>query len=218
MKPRAVLMSIGLVLTAACSRDPRVAADPESVIVPESATSVVLDATTTTSEPGSVASSLPRPAATASSDVNATAAPTGAAEPAANAPAQPEPTPTTRVTPTEAEIIGDGPVLSGAPPDDPDQTGLVPVFFVFDAAITQPCGGDFGTVTLRWEVIGTESVYVAVNDVDVPFLTDQPPAGLAEVPLDCERGNTYFVVAENPDGRSFQSVAIAPSGLSSPGQ
>lgn len=217
-------MAVGLVVVAACSSDPKIAADPESAVVPETATSSILDTTTsstTPSDPEPVTAAPSEAAATPTTDETARPAdPAGASDPvatpapggAATAPMTIPATPT-----TDDEVVGDGPVLADALPDDPDQAVLAPAFFVFDAAITQPCGGDFGTVTVRWEVIGTEAVYVAVNDVDEPFLRDQPPAGLAEVPLDCERGNIYFVVAENPEGRSFRSIAIAPSGQSSVG-
>jgi hypothetical protein len=57
-------------------------------------------------------------------------------------------------------------------------------------------------VTVSWEALGTESVYVAIDNVDGPYETGLPAAGSITLPNNCPVGNTYYVVAENAEGRT----------------
>ncbi len=119
-------------------------------------------------------------------------------------------------TTTEAEVIGDGPVLTNSVGIDNSGespgvgTGLRPVFFALEATTTVRCAdADPGTVRIRWEVIGTESVDVSVGFVGNVRRPDEPPSGTADLPLDCATGSQYFVIAENPDGETIRSVSVA---------
>jgi hypothetical protein len=120
----------------------------------------------------------------------------------------------------DGEPVGDGPVLTSPPQTTEGDTttepastngALAPVFFGFGAAATTGCAdADPGTVTLQWEVAGTESVSVAIGTDSQIFRTGQPPAGSLDVPLDCAGDSTYFVIAENPGGRTVRSTTVAP--------
>jgi hypothetical protein len=137
-----------------------------------------------------------------------TVAPQATAEPSTSAaptrsPAETTPSESATVT-TEAEPVGDGPVLtSPVGNDDSGESpgignGLRPAFFALEAT----------TVNLRWEVIGAESVDVSVGAIGDIRSPDEPPAGTIELPLDCTAGSQYFVIAENPDGETIRSVTV----------
>jgi uncharacterized protein YceK len=123
-------------------------------------------------------------------------------------------------TSTDDEPVGDGPVLTApAQPAGGDtasetpsaSSNLTPVFFGFNATTATGCAdADPGTVTLQWEVIGTESVSIAFGNESEILSSGQPAAGSLDVPLDCAEGSTYFVVAENPGGRTVRSTSVAP--------
>lgn len=122
---------------------------------------------------------------------------------------------TTTTTTTEAEVVGDGPVLTAPGRDSTAATpgvggGLVPAFFAIEATATVACTtANPGTAQLRWEVIGTEAVDVALGSATNIFRNAQPPAGTLDVPLDCAIGSTYFVVATNAEGSTTRSVKLA---------
>ncbi len=117
---------------------------------------------------------------------------------------------------TEAPVIGDGPVLTvPVGIDDSGEspgvgTGLKPVFFALEATTKVACNiASPGTVSLRWEVIGVETVDIAVKTTGNIRSADQPPAGTIDLSLDCTNGSQYFVVAENPDGKTTRSVSVS---------
>jgi hypothetical protein len=109
------------------------------------------------------------------------------------------------------EPVGDGPVLTSPAQAAGGNDPLAPVFFDFNAATATGCANaDQGTVTLQWEVIGAESVSVAIGTDSQIFRTDEPPAGSLDVPFDCAASSTYFVIAANPSGRTVRSTTVAP--------
>ena len=117
---------------------------------------------------------------------------------------------------TDAAVIGDGPVLNNPVGDDDFGespgigNGLVPVFFVLEATTKVGCGtANPGSVTLRWEVIGAESVDISIGFVGDIRHPDEMPAGTIDLPLDCATGSQYFVIAENPDGETIRSVTVS---------
>ena len=119
---------------------------------------------------------------------------------------------------TEAEVVGDGPVLTNPVGIDNSGespgigTGLRPVFFALEATTTVTCADATpGTVRLRWEVIGAESVDVSVRVIGNIRSADEPPSGTIDLPLDCTAGSQYFVIAENPDGETIRSVSVGAS-------
>jgi hypothetical protein len=122
---------------------------------------------------------------------------------------------TTRPTTSEAELVGDGPVLTSPGDDSTSESpgiggGLVPAFFALEATPTIDCSAaDPGTAQLRWEVIGSETVDIAIGSATQIFRLAQPPAGTLDVPLDCADGSTYFVVASNAEGMTTRSVNLA---------
>lgn len=116
---------------------------------------------------------------------------------------------------SEARVIGDGPVMTdpmrnGNSGESPGaDNGLRPVFFALEATTTVKCADtDPGSVRLRWEVIGAETVDISIGFVGDIRQADQPPAGTIDLPLDCQTGSQYFVVAENPDGETVRSVTV----------
>lgn len=168
-----------------------------------------LTAGTTAPDPGDADTAAP----TTTVAPPATAAPSTSAAPT-QSPAATTPSETTTVT-TEAEPVGDGPVLtSPVGNDDSGESpgignGLRPVFFALVATTVVECAdADPGTVSLRWEVIGAESVDVSVGAIGDIRSPDEPPAGTIELPLDCATGSQYFVIAENPDGETIRSVTV----------
>jgi hypothetical protein len=124
-------------------------------------------------------------------------------------------TTTPRPATTEAEVVGDGPVLTSPGDDSTSESpgiggGLVPAFFALEATPTIDCSAaDPGTAQLRWEVIGSETVDIAIGSATQIFRLAQPPAGTLDVPLDCADGSTYFVVASNAEGSTTRSVNLA---------
>jgi hypothetical protein len=148
-----------------------------------------------------------------------TVAPQATVEPSTSAaptrsPAETTPSESATVT-TEAEPVGDGPVLtSPVGNDDSGESpgignGLRPAFFALEATTVVECAdANPGTVNLRWEVIGAESVDVSVGAIGDIRSPDEPPAGTIELPLDCTAGSQYFVIAENPDGETIRSVTV----------
>jgi cytoskeletal protein RodZ len=113
--------------------------------------------------------------------------------------------------PVGDEPVGDGPVLTSPAQAAGGNDPLAPVFFDFNAATATGCANaDQGTVTLQWEVIGAESVSVAIGTDSQIFRTDEPPAGSLDVPFDCAASSTYFVIAANPSGRTVRSTTVAP--------
>ncbi|NND73855.1 MAG: hypothetical protein HKN44_02510 [Ilumatobacter sp.] len=118
----------------------------------------------------------------------------------------PDPAPTTTAA---ADVTVADAVVGGA---------LVPAFFAFDVSDPGPCPEPSeadaaaqpaapAEVTLRWEVIGTESVDVAIGDVGAVYRAALPPAGSLTVAHQCPGPTSYFVVAENPDGRSVMEAS-----------
>ena len=152
------------------------------------------------------------PASTApsSSDTTVPAAASTSAPTATNAPSA------TAALPQQAadngdEPVGDGPVLTSPAQAAGGNDPLAPVFFDFNAATATGCANaDQGTVTLQWEVIGAESVSVAIGTDSQIFRTDESPAGSLDVPFDCAASSTYFVIAANPSGRTVRSTTVAP--------
>ncbi len=155
------------------------------------------------------------PPAPATSSTTEPAASTVAPNPATTRATTPATTPaiTAQPTTTEAEVVGDGPVLTSPGTDGTSEApgvGLVPAFFALEATPTVDCtAANPGTVQLRWEVIGSETVDIAIGTATQIFRLAQPPAGTLDVPLDCAEGSTYFVVASNAEGSTTRSVHLA---------
>lgn len=155
-------------------------------------------------------STVEPPAPVSSSSVAATTTVAASTAPATTA--KPRATSTTRPTTTEAEVVGDGPVLTspGSAESPGVGGGLAPAFFALEATPTVDCAAaNPGTAQLRWEVIGTEAVDIAIGSATQIFRLAQPPAGTLDVPLDCADGSTYFVVASNGEGSTTRSVNLA---------
>ena len=161
-------------------------------------------------QPASAAPSTAVASPASTSAPLATVAPTAPPTVAPTAPPTVAPNPTQPAT-TSVEPVGDGPVLTSPPQTAGDNGALVPVFFGFSATATTGCANaDPGTVELKWEVIGTESVSIAIGTDTQVFRTGEPPAGSLDVPLDCAASSTYFVIATNPGGRTVRSATVAP--------
>lgn len=161
-------------------------------------------------QPASAAPSTAVASPASTSAPLATVAPTAPPTDAPTAPPTVAPNPTQPAT-TSVEPVGDGPVLTSPPQTAGDNGALVPVFFGFSATATTGCANaDPGTVELKWEVIGTESVSIAIGTDTQVFRTGEPPAGSLDVPLDCAASSTYFVIATNPGGRTVRSATVAP--------
>lgn len=154
---------------------------------------------------------VPAVSATTSPAVTTTAATTTTAASTTTVPTTAAPTTTPPTTAPEPDPIGDGPVLSGQPDGEAGapSSGLAPAFFVFEAAREVECTPTAsGTAILRWEVIGAETVDIAIGSADEIFRLAEPPAGALEVPLGCTDGSTYFVTASNADGSTTRSVHV----------
>lgn len=210
-----------LVLVGACTSGPESTidvppgqTDSDDVTGGEIIVSGDLDAGTAAADPGAgetagapATTSAPPATTTSSAAPSTSAAPTPL-------PAVTTPSETTTAT-TEAEIVGDGPVLTSPIGNDNSGespgigNGLRPVFFALEATTVVECAdADPGTVSLRWEVIGAESVDVSVGAIGDIRSPDEPPAGTINLPLDCTAGSQYFVIAENPDGETIRSVTV----------
>ncbi len=61
-------------------------------------------------------------------------------------------------------------------------------------------------VTLSWDIEGADSVCVAIGNVDGPFETGLPAAGMIELPAPCPGPPAYYVVAENAAGRTVMEA------------
>jgi hypothetical protein len=210
-----LLISAVSLIAAGCAGEPAATID-----APSSVTEVVQIEASADSEsvptpqPEVPGSTTPSSSGTTVQTPASTSAPSGANAPSVPAAAAPT------AANDDGEPLGDGPVLTSPPQttegdtttESPSTNGaLAPVFFGFGAAATTGCAdADPGTVTLQWEVAGTESVSVAIGTDSQIFRTGQPPAGSLDAPLDCSRGNTYFVIAENPGGRTVRSTTVAP--------
>ena len=87
----------------------------------------------------------------------------------------------------------------------------MPVFFTFDVSDPGPCpdpsAGTTSHVTLTWEVVGAESVDIAAGNIGAPVVTGLPPASSIKLPRPCPGPTTYYVIAENPDGRTVEDAS-----------
>lgn len=174
---------------------------------------IIISADLNDGVPADTTGSTVAPPAPASSTTVApsTSAAAAASTPTATTARVPE---TTRPTTTEAEVVGDGPVLT-SPGENTSESpgldgGLVPVFFALEATTTVDCAtANPGAAELRWEVIGSEAVDIAIGSATKIFRLGLPPAGTLDVPLDCADGSTYFVVASNAEGATTQSAYLA---------
>jgi hypothetical protein len=201
---RTLGIALSLIALAACTSSPA-----DTVDVPNSSGGEV---TVDGDLNGDVPAQTVEPPAPASSSSVAAESTAAASD---SAPTTPRPATTTRPTATEAEVVGDGPVLTspggnGTPETPGAGGGLVPAFFALEATTTVACSAaNPGTAKLRWEVIGTEAVDIAIGSATKIFRLAQPPAGTLDVPLDCADGSTYFVVASNAEGATTRSVNVA---------
>jgi hypothetical protein len=164
-----------------------------------------------TPQPDAPASTAPSSSDTTVPAAASTSAPTATNAPSATA-ALPQQAADNGGEPVDGgEPVGDGPVLTSPAQAAGGNDPLAPVFFDFNAATATGCANaDQGTVTLQWEVIGAESVSVAIGTDSQIFRTDEPPAGSLDVPFDCAASSTYFVIAANPSGRTVRSTTVAP--------
>lgn len=204
------LISAVSLIAAGCTSEPEATIEALSSVA-EIAETQTFDDTepVTTPQPGAA-----EPLPPSSSDPTVQAPANTSAPSTANTPSIPATAPAT-APPTTAnndeEPVGDTPVLTSPPQSAGDEGGLAPLFFGFDAVTSIACSDvDPGTVTLRWEAVGAESISVAIGTDTQIFQAEQSPAGSLDVPLDCAGGSTYFVIAENPAGRTVRSTTVAP--------
>ena len=204
---RIVLLIFAISLVAAsCTSAPEATVEAQSTIANADQ---IADAETNESAP-TPPSDTPASTEPSQSDTTVRTTASTSAPPTTNAPSVtatlPEP-----AADNGSEPVGDGPVLTSPPQTAGGNDPLTPVFFDFTATAATGCAhADQGTVTLQWEVVGTESVSVAIGTDSQIFRTGEPPAGSLDVPLDCVAGSTYFVIAENPGGRTVRSTTVAP--------
>jgi len=221
-----VLLGVTVVLLAACTSDPRDATETPSGDVSGGAIDEAGDlsadtiaATPPTEAPVQTFSTSPPLEVATTATADSVAATTSTITSDTTTTVGPTTTAAVDVTTTSAtadsEVVGDGPVLTVGIDDDSGespgvQTGITPVFFALEATTEVDCTtADPGTVRLRWEVIGAETVDVSVAFVGNIFSPDESPAGTIDLPLDCSTGSEYFVIAENPDGETIRSVSVA---------
>jgi len=209
---RRIVLLISAVSLAAAS----CTSAPESTVEARSTVATIANVGEIANSENNETAPEPQPASAAPSTAVAspasTSAPLATVAPtvAPTAPPTVAPNPTQPAT-TSVEPVGDGPVLTSPPQTAGDNGALVPVFFGFSATATTGCANaDPGTVELKWEVIGTESVSIAIGTDTQVFRTGEPPAGSLDVPLDCAASSTYFVIATNPGGRTVRSATVAP--------
>lgn len=191
------LSAVALVAAASCS------SNPEATI--ETSRPAIVDDTTASLENASTTALADAGATTAEASPETTTAVTTSTPPATAAPSTSPPS----TTPPSAT-----PAPTPPPSTTPQGSGaLTPAFVAFNVSTVSECPAPDASVPLgprevvvSWEVIGTESVYVAIDNVDGPFATDLPPAGSITLPHNCPDGNTYFVVAENPEGRTIEQA------------
>jgi len=199
MRRIALLISALGLITASCTSTPEAAVEARSTVTN---LGEIADSENSESAP------TPQP------DTPASPAPSTTA-PAAASTSAPTATDASSVTQTagdnDDQPVGDSPVLTSPAQTAGSNSALAPVFFDFNATAAIGCANaDQGTVTLQWEVIGTESVSVAIGTDSQILRTGEPPAGSLDVPFDCAAGSTYFVIAANPDGRTMRSTTVAP--------
>ncbi len=204
---RTLGIALSLGVLAACTSSPADTIEPPN----SSGGEIIISGDLNDDVPAATTGSTVEPPAPASSSTVAaetTAATSGSAN------TTPRPATTARPTTTEAEVVGDGPVLT-SPGDSTSESpgiggGLVPAFFALEATPTIDCStANPATVQLRWEVIGSEAVDIAIGSTTGIFRLAQPPAGTLDVPLDCADGSTYFVVASNAEGSTTRSISLA---------
>lgn len=205
MRPVVFLLSAVSLIAAGCASAPEATVEARSTVAnvgeiadSEDSESVLTpqpDAPGSTAPSSSTTTVQAVPTAASTSAPSTTQAPS-VAQPAAD---------------NGSEPVGDGPVLTSPAQTAGGNDSLAPVFFDFNASAAIGCANaDQGTVTLQWEVIGAESVSVAIGTDSQILGTGQPPAGSLDVPLDCAAGSTYFVIAENPGGRTVRSTTVTP--------
>jgi hypothetical protein len=207
---RTLGVALSLAALAACTSSPA-----DTIEVPSSSGAevtggkIILSGDLNDDVPAETTASTVEPPAPASSSSVAPETRTASVE------TTPRPATTARPTTTDAEVVGDGPVLTFPDADDTSETPgiggeLAPAFFALEATTSVACAvANPGTVELRWEVIGSEAVDIAIGSATKIFRLAQPPAGTLDVPLDCADGSTYFVVARNADGSTTRSVNMA---------
>jgi hypothetical protein len=223
-----LLVAAVSLMTASCNREPTATINAASTATEIVQIEVSADGESVpTPQPGAPGSTTPDSSGTTVQTPASTSAPSDANAPSVEVTVQPtlQPTPQPIAANDNGEPVGDGPVLTTPPQPtegDPTQSetpieptssngALAPVFFSFGATTTTRCDeADPGTITLQWEVAGTESVSVAIGTDSQIFRASQPPAGSLDIPLDCAAGGTYFVIAENPGGRTVRSATVAP--------
>lgn len=184
---RVLVVSVAtLFFLASCSEDQDRTIDATTTVAP-------VDEAAVTTQPEAVATDPP---ATAAPVTDAPASSPLATEPVATPPP---------ATP---------PPSAAAPTTTPPAGPLTPVFMSFSVSEVSACPAPDVSVplaprevTITWEVLGTESVYVAVDNVDGPYETGLPPAGSITLGHNCPDGNTYYVVAENPEGRTVMEAS-----------
>ena len=193
-----LISSISLVATS-CANTPETTVEARSTVATVANVGEIANSENNESAPAST----PAPSATNAPSVAQTAPPT--------APPTVAPSAAQQTTNNSGEPVGDGTVLISTPQAAGGNDALVPVFFDFIATVTTGCANtDQGTVKLQWEVIGTESVSIAIGTDSQILRAGEPPAGSLDVPLDCAAGSTYFVIAANPSGRTVRSATVAP--------
>jgi hypothetical protein len=212
--PRALGIALSIGALAACTSSPADTIEPPTGSDAVTGGDIIVggDLNDDVSRTADSTIAPPTPASSSTSEPIAT---TRATSVATTPPPVTRPPTTVRPSTTEAEVVGDGPVLTAPGNDGTSETppaggGLMPVFFAIEATPTIGCASSNpGTARLRWEVIGSEAVDIAIGSATSVFRLAQPPAGTLDVPLDCTTGSKYFVIASNDDGSTTRSVSLA---------
>ncbi len=110
----------------------------------------------------------------------------------------------------------DAPQATDPPATDPpatDPAAVLPTFTQFEVSDSAACPAPDVSVppnprevTITWAVEAADSVYVAIDNVDGPFELGLAATGSITVPNACPGPHTFFVVAENADGRAVMEA------------
>ncbi len=208
---------VGAVLVAGCgsgtdslrssSNDVATTAVPDVVAIDSAPPTVV---TTTTVAPATSTSLAPTTStSTTSTTTTTTTTVVTVTQPPATTPpttAPPATAPPTTASPTTRPPVVTDPPTTGAPSGD-----LVPFFYSFTAETIVDCSSaSVGQVILTWEVLGADTVDIAIGSVDQIYRLGQPATASLGVPLNCNYTNTFLAIATNPDGTTVESISVAP--------
>ena len=107
-----------------------------------------------------------------------------------------------------------------APPTSPKPTVppttttiAAPMLVSFNVTNPTACNApeDLPIVIVTWSFSRVESVYVAVDNENGPYLTNLPPTGELQVPYACPGPHTYFAVATGAGQRLVGQKVVNPT-------